>query len=508
MAGLLGLSLFAARAFEPHDDAYISFRYADNLATGNGLVFNLGERVEGFSTPSFVLLIATAIRLGIAPETAAVAISAIALATLLLVASLWARELAGSGPSATASSTSPQPPWASTVAGLAGALAIAAHPGIVYYLLSSMETLLFAGLIAIATFLVRRTVDTAAKASALGLILGALSITRPEAIGYVAVVCAIVLWDTIRGQTQRSHALIVLALAPTAWLAWMGFRLSYFEQMAPNTYYAKIGPWDLRRITRGVEYLAASAPWVVPPLVLVSLFGVRSQRGLWIALLPLGYFAAFATYSGGDWMAGQRLLLPATLSAAVLVGAAAPRLLQQLSASQRLLQLLAVAGAGLLLVNIGLLHLHSLRTARTNSTAIATFQELGQFIRTLPAEETVALGAVGAVSYSSDRSVIDAFGLTDRTIAREGDWDPQNTAGHQRSGAALIWAQRPQLIVPLNDASPEPLTEDQMLDRLQGDPNRFWIGRLRARPEFQAEYSYRTVELATGQHMSLYERRR
>ncbi|GAH95705.1 unnamed protein product, partial [marine sediment metagenome] len=35
--------------FYPTDDAYISYRYAQNLAEGNGLVYNLGERVEGYS---------------------------------------------------------------------------------------------------------------------------------------------------------------------------------------------------------------------------------------------------------------------------------------------------------------------------------------------------------------------------------------------------------------------------------------------------------------------------
>lgn len=39
------------------DDALISFRYARNLADGNGLVYNVGERVEGFSNPLFVLLL-------------------------------------------------------------------------------------------------------------------------------------------------------------------------------------------------------------------------------------------------------------------------------------------------------------------------------------------------------------------------------------------------------------------------------------------------------------------
>ncbi|MDP6946632.1 MAG: hypothetical protein QF464_20955, partial [Myxococcota bacterium] len=31
------------------DDAYITFRYAQNLANFDGLVFNIGDRVEGTS---------------------------------------------------------------------------------------------------------------------------------------------------------------------------------------------------------------------------------------------------------------------------------------------------------------------------------------------------------------------------------------------------------------------------------------------------------------------------
>ena len=40
------------------DDCYISFRYARNLVEGHGLVYNPGERVEGFSNPLWVLLLA------------------------------------------------------------------------------------------------------------------------------------------------------------------------------------------------------------------------------------------------------------------------------------------------------------------------------------------------------------------------------------------------------------------------------------------------------------------
>ena len=40
------------------DDAYISLRYAHNLVTGNGLVFNTGEHLEGFTNFLWVLIVA------------------------------------------------------------------------------------------------------------------------------------------------------------------------------------------------------------------------------------------------------------------------------------------------------------------------------------------------------------------------------------------------------------------------------------------------------------------
>ena len=61
--GLLVILAFLVASFMefwPHtlDDAYISFTYARNLATGKGMVFNIDERVEGFSNPLLVFLLA------------------------------------------------------------------------------------------------------------------------------------------------------------------------------------------------------------------------------------------------------------------------------------------------------------------------------------------------------------------------------------------------------------------------------------------------------------------
>ncbi len=63
LAGMYSVDVF--------DDAFITFRYAQNLATGHGLVFNHGEHVLGTTTPLFAVWLTGAALLGIAIPVAA-----------------------------------------------------------------------------------------------------------------------------------------------------------------------------------------------------------------------------------------------------------------------------------------------------------------------------------------------------------------------------------------------------------------------------------------------------
>ena len=54
------------------DDAFISYRYAQNLVDGHGLVFNPGERVEGITNLLWTIGLAGVIRLGGDPLLASV----------------------------------------------------------------------------------------------------------------------------------------------------------------------------------------------------------------------------------------------------------------------------------------------------------------------------------------------------------------------------------------------------------------------------------------------------
>ena len=59
-AGYLGCDCL----FKQYDDSYITFRYAYNLASGHGLVFNVGDATDSASSFLYTLVLAAAYRLG------------------------------------------------------------------------------------------------------------------------------------------------------------------------------------------------------------------------------------------------------------------------------------------------------------------------------------------------------------------------------------------------------------------------------------------------------------
>lgn len=67
------------------DDAYIFLRYAQNAAAGNGLVFNVGEPVMGFTSPLFVLILAGFAYLGANLETVLIVFNGALFVALSLV---------------------------------------------------------------------------------------------------------------------------------------------------------------------------------------------------------------------------------------------------------------------------------------------------------------------------------------------------------------------------------------------------------------------------------------
>src|SRR5436309_9511779 len=191
---LLGLAHMLTLWFVS-DDAFISYRYARNLAGGIGLVYNPGERVEGYSNFLWTLIASLVIRAGGRPELWMPALGVVcSLATLGLVMAAMRRR--GASPL------------------LAGAI-LAANPAFAAYATSGLETALFTLLVTSATLAAAALApgDSFRSRPLLGsaFLLGLASLTRPE--GALVTACVVSLLLTLALLRRGSIR---------SWMAWAG----------------------------------------------------------------------------------------------------------------------------------------------------------------------------------------------------------------------------------------------------------------------------------------------
>jgi arabinofuranosyltransferase len=195
------------------DDAYISYRYARNLAFGHGLAFNPGERVEGYSNLLYVLLLTPAFLVlrdaAIHPLAVTLDAACAAAALILLHRRLRARD--GPGPAALA------------------AILFAAWPALWLWTASGMETAPVL-LLQVALWAEATREDGAGRVRPLLVVLVLLVLARAD--GFVGAAIA-VLFLALRGDGVRARAgAIAIALATAALVAW---RVAYYGHPLPNT---------------------------------------------------------------------------------------------------------------------------------------------------------------------------------------------------------------------------------------------------------------------------------
>ncbi len=297
------------------DDAFISFRYARNLLEGHGLVFNPGERVEGYTNFLWVLELAALWGLfGLRPEYAAPWLSVICTIATLALLLYWAARMPGLQRRGLTA-------WLAL--GLVGSSATFA----VWTSAGGLETRQFT------MFIVAAVVFLAVhRASPWGLLAASFSLagaalTRPEGL-LIAAICfgwfvgqqrltdrrpvenrpgltvAGIVWRLVKGLNWREIAYLV---APFAVLiaGHFLFRYAYYGEWLPNTYYAKfVRPWW----ESGVRYYAAAALetglYLLLPLSIAGAWRHWRRNGDSLYILPLlliGLHALYVMRVGGDY---------------------------------------------------------------------------------------------------------------------------------------------------------------------------------------------------------------
>jgi arabinofuranosyltransferase len=203
------------------EDAYITFRYARNLASGNGLVYNPRDPVFGFSSPAWALWTSLGCALAQDPVfwTRATTLLADAL-TLLLVGHMIEREADGPGGRARAAA------WCFT-------FFFAVWPYFSVVAVSGMESSTMFTLIALTAVMARR------GSVATGPLLGLLAMWRPEGVACAAVIAL--------GARPRDRV-VGLALFAAGLAALSVYFGSPIPQsvIAKSNVYGTPGPWSGR----------------------------------------------------------------------------------------------------------------------------------------------------------------------------------------------------------------------------------------------------------------------
>jgi len=432
-AALAHISLYLA----PFEDAFITYRYAENLLAGHGLVYNPGEIVEGYSSFLWTIVLAGLKGLGVPIQLGSQFLSILAGLALVWLAVRLAH--------ATRQAAAGAPVEPNTTDACAGLL-VAAQGTFAYYSGTGMETTLFASVLATAGLVL--LAPTPRRAWTAGLLLGVATTIRPEGMGYAAlVVVALAVHAADRRDAMRVAAGILAVFLPHEVWRWL-----HFGFPLPNTYYAKASPSSgLLRAGLGHAEAFLIGHGFVLAAVAAALQVVRAPtRGARLAVAIVLGAIVNVIVVGGDTFAFFRFFLPALAFGAAAIAGVAGRLGPR-------------AGAAGLVVLAGLLFAtdffptHSFLTheaaserARVHDVARidADYLVVGRLLRaTNKPASLLAINAAGIVPYVSGLRTIDMLGLTDAHIAHRDIDLGHGAIGHEKHDAAYVLERRPDLIV-------------------------------------------------------------
>ena len=417
------------------DDAYISMRYARNLTEGHGLVFNPGERVEGYTNFLWVIVIALGIKLGADPVGLAKALCfGFAVLSMLTVyyycGKVYLRR-----------------PWER----LFPAALIAVSPPIAVWALGGLETTMFAFLVtaALLTHIVSRKRGKVPLASS--ILIGLAALTRPEGI----VFAAILFGDMLLKPGRKRHILLWLVPLALIYVPYFAWRYGYYGWLFPNTFYAKTGG-GADQIVRGLAYardfLLRPGGIVCLPAVVPAL--LKRGRKTLLPFLTCVIWACYVVAVGGDGLAMYRFAVP-VLPICYLLSAEGLWLLFERTKMRELRPAkkaigLTVMGVCLLMVLSGSLGSRERDFVLTDRMLVeGHWVPIGKWLGGYAqAGETVAVGMAGAIPYYSGLYTIDMLGITDRHIGHvRMEEMGGGVAGHEKHDMKYVLARRPTYII-------------------------------------------------------------
>jgi len=483
------------------DDAFITLRYARNWIDGQGIVFNAGEYVEGYTSFLWLVALSGQGALGLDLLTAARAEGLACGLALVVLTGHWARRWHnGRRPMS-----------------LLAPLLVATNSSVAAYSLAGLETMLFSLLVLATLYAAWREEEVASSfpwSAGFGLLA---ALARPEGLAVVLVIGFFKARRMVQSRRDGSFRALagwgaVIALGLGAHELW---RLAYYGAPLPNTFYAKSGG-GLAQAGRGLLYTyhflldhgslftiaLAAAAWMDKPQR-------RAVRLLTAAVLAL---TLAVVLEGGDGLPMYRFFVPILAPLALLLQGGLAASTGVLSAGATGMRpstaslVSGLAALGLVAVNADRPRLGAYYESYQyqQEVEVPAWTAVGQWLNAhAPPGSSFAAVPIGAVAYYSGLRAIDMLGLTDAHIARRTMPEMgRGWAGHEKHDGPYVLGRRSTFLLLGNiNVTPQPAEggiqylNQNVFEREQD---------LLRQPEFRAQYRLQTVSLDSLGYLNFY----
>jgi hypothetical protein len=398
------------RLFCLFDDAMVSMRYAWNLVHGGGLVWNPGERVEGYSNFLHTLMMAVFILLFgkfkavLAIQVAGVVALAVNAVFALRIAERMSLE---NGLNVTSF-------WRAVYV----AIPLAYYP-LAFWSLMGMETGVLAALVTAAAWHGLSAPDDGVSRPL--VILAALAcLTRPDAIVPVGLIL-LFRFAALRRDRRISVMLIEAGVVVGVILAALIARRLYYGAWVPNTYTLKVTGYSLGfRIRNGwVFVLPFLRTTGLPLAIAVAGLILRPSRSTGLLVALFGAAVAYQIWIGGDAWNYWRFLA-SSVPLLVLVAVVKLRAAVERSARWRETAVaFAVALIALWNLNAAFVSEILFRVPPFDVDGNQRAANVGLALNQVTTEmATAGVFRAGAIPYFAERRGVDFLGKSDPHVAR------------------------------------------------------------------------------------------
>lgn len=456
LALILALAAFHIYSYNTDaEDAYIAYRYAHYFANGDGLVFNPGERVEGYSDFLWVVLLGCIHKI----TTISLPLLARGLGFLFTIVSIIytyfiAEKLTGNNKKLS----------------LFAVLLLSCSGCFIAYATSGLESPLFSLLLIGVINMVMTE-----KWFLAGIVIAFATMTRPEGIVMaVPLFLYVVTKNTVSIRQKMACLIKSLGGALILLLPWTAWRLGYYGYLIPNPMAAKQGMDKVFQLQQGLNYftghwLRVNIPLFVGIIVLFLLNIKRWRTGILLVSIVFIYSILYIVI-GGDWMPAYRFYSP-FYPAMVLIIVLFLNNYQSLMTSfiQTIVTVFIFQVSYIFMLNSSFNDSLMKPAIDVWREQVKGLGEIGKWFKnSLPANTVVATFPNGAFSFYNELYTIDVAGLTDEHIARHGFRFPQGMAGHIAHDDNYVLSRNPDIIAVMygqgfegapGNHVPEPFTQ-------------------------------------------------